>query len=268
MWASAWLADPSGPSTWPLLDRAHDLALDRAGSAVGTASGGFQSQTDVLRIQWDGFVDVESGIGSCQLDVLQLRSPGKTPLGQRCICSEVMRAPQCDCAASPATGASARCETITPRLQQIARRRPGEWRMSSWLDEPTSRGDDDDFEWTSGWLLSLDENDRDWGNLSVCVPSEPFNLGVAHVSELCTSSIDCAPATPYLRSLLHPDTDGRVLCVDVATVPWLVNSPGRFCCSPPTASGLCLPAAYSSVYRMPPPPRPARRWGEWAQSFG
>lgn len=138
--ASAWLCDPSSPpggTDSPAHGRpngrCHDIALDRQGGAIGTAGGGFLSHTDQLRVQWDGFADSDSGIASCRLDVLHIDVPGRTQLGQRCICSMVMPAPTCDCASSPRAAGTAVCRVVTSELQVIARSQPESWRTSTWV---------------------------------------------------------------------------------------------------------------------------------------
>ena len=49
--ASAWLCDPTLPSSFPPA-RCNDVALDRQAGVVGAAGGGFTSRADELRVQW------------------------------------------------------------------------------------------------------------------------------------------------------------------------------------------------------------------------
>ena len=56
------------------------------------ASDGFQSSNETMRVQWEGFIDLDSPVGTCVLDVYEVPFPGTRALGQSCTCSEVMPA--------------------------------------------------------------------------------------------------------------------------------------------------------------------------------
>ena len=239
--ATAWMCDPWGPPTYDghgRPTRCHDIALARV-SSVGSAEAGFQGATDTLRVQWEGFADTFSGIAQCQIDVEQVGSPGRVELGQRCSCSASLPAASCDCAPSPTSGMPARCEVVTAPLQELARAQPSAWQMAAWDD---LRSSEHPLDWAEE-LLEWRPSD---GPLSVCVPSEPFNLGGLPIGDQCTTSIECAPLTEVLLGRIHADADPRVLCVDQGAVPWLQQPRApKFCCDPPPtpAFGLCLPAA-------------------------
>ena len=242
-YASAWLCDPHTSSSSSLPARCHDIALDQAiGDAAG-AGGGFQAAQDRLHVQWEGFTDEPAGINRCRLDVVRVEPPGKTRLGQRCICSAAMPNPSCDCAPSESTGALARCELVTERLQAIAQSHPWAWRASFWTGAAATITEEQEFAWSFG-LLELEADELD--QISVCVPAESTNLGPAAVSEACQSMIECAPLTPFGHSVVHPAADPSVACVASASVPWLVRVAERFCCGiapSETETGVCLPAA-------------------------
>ena len=163
--ASAWLCDPSKPTSDPP-KRCHDIALNRQVGIVGTPGGGFQARKDALRVQWEGFADDASGIDYCQLQVLRVDHPGKAQLRQRCVCSKVMPSPSCDCAVSPALSTrTAACLVVDAALQAKVRSKPAHWRTSSWLDEAEPRTEASDFSWASGLLaVTADEV----GSVSMC----------------------------------------------------------------------------------------------------
>ena len=75
--ASALAMTPEPGTT---LERCHDLALDSPMGVVGRAGGGFTSSADTLRVQWEGFVDTDSGLGRCELDVVKVSYPSSPEL--------------------------------------------------------------------------------------------------------------------------------------------------------------------------------------------
>lgn len=259
--AKAWLCAPAPAdseddnalrSTTGAQNQCHDLALDRP-MGVGRAEGGFQASTHELHVQWEGFSDADSGISECQVAVEKVAYPGRRKLGERCTCSVAMPGPACDCAPSPETGVSARCEQVSPQLQTIARSRPSEWRSSRWDSRSGGPTEDEEFEWMSLLLDpdAFDLDDSEEVDFAVCVPETPFNLGNAAVSEECFSSIDCAPLSAKMRSYLHPNADQRAICVSTSFVPWWnVEQPARFCCKYTDAKKICLPAAMAAPWQF------------------
>ena len=254
-WAQAWLCDPRND-----LPRyhtpCHDISLDTTDGATGGVGGGFQSRTDRLRVQWTGFVETLSPIDRCHIEVLKVANPGRTRLGQRCVCSSAMPSPACDCEASAATGARARCVPITAHLQSIAMSRLVSWRTSTWNEQPPPVDDAEDFAWADG---ILDVAPKAFGTMSACVPADPFNAGSAGLSEGCLDDIECAPLSPVISSLIHEAADQRVICTDLKAVPWLqhrIDQP--FCCGPqPEDTAVCLPAAQARNFPpLPAPPPP------------
>ena len=254
-WAHAWLCDP-GQRHLPH-KAGHDISLDEINGPVGGVGGGFQSLTDRLRVQWTGFSDYLSGIDQCDIEVLKVTNPGKARLGQRCVCSGAMPRSTCDCEASVATGARARCVAITEQVQSIAMSRPDSWRTSKWNAEAPPIDDAEDFAWAAG---ILDLTPKELGTTSACVPAEPFNAGVIGLSEGCVDDIECAPLSPMLSSLIHETADQRVVCTSVTAVPWLQRRAERFCCVPHHEdTAVCLPAAQARSWPQlasPPPHAP------------
>lgn len=164
--ASAWLCAPEGEgrgsggggtTSDDALDVCPDLSF--ASHHTGVAGSGFQSSTHSMRVQWAGFEDGfgESGIGSCELKVLELSHPGETPLGERCRFSAVFPPPAGDCK-SIADG-TPRCDVATPTL----------------LAHP--------------WDFSVDQSVL---GERVCVPDA--NIGASPVSAACSYSHECAIA--------------------------------------------------------------------------
>ena len=244
-YASAWICDPGRPTADPP-ERCHDVTLDRHGAdSAGAAGGGFLSRTDELRVQFSGFDDPDSEVAECRLDVLNVPTPGKTPLGLQCICSEAMPPPYCDCGRSPVSEEmKGRCLTVDANLQQVAMAKPPSWRMSTWLAEQVPRPDNDDFYWADS---ILDASDDELGSLSVCAP--PIPIPKAGLSEACSVTGDCAPLTPGIISIIDGGTDQSVICVPKDVIPWYTHTPTRFCCSAPAeAYGVCLPSVQAAPW--------------------
>ena len=254
-YAHAWLCDP-GDRHLPY-KACHDISLDQANGPAGGVGGGFQSLTNQLRVQWIGFTDYLSGVDKCDIEVIKITNPGGTRLGQRCVCSSVMPSPTCDCQASVATGARARCVPVTAEVQSIAASRPDLWRTSRWNAQAQPADDAADFTWAEG-ILAL--TPQELGTTSACVPAEPFNLGTLGLSEGCVDDIECAPLSSTISSLIHEAADQRVVCTDMETVPWYQRRADQFCCYPEyTDTAVCLPAAQARNWpelASPPPYAP------------
>ena len=256
--ANAWLCDPNDPmlsalDSSPTARRCRDLSRARAGG-LGVAGSGFQSSTSTMHVQWEGFEDVNSGVIECEIGVERVSYPGRMRLGELCGCSPSFPSPACTCAPSPLTGAPARCQAVTSALHTLIsatpRQLPAMWRIASWDPSMSTGEEEDEFSWADT-LLGMSTG----GQLSACVPAEPFNVGHTAIGAACTDSVDCAPLTDGLMAVSHPNMDHRVLCVAAADVQWIANPPPNFCCAPPvSAERICLPAA--SALPLPPPPPP------------
>ena len=70
-----------------------------------------------MGVQWEGFEDYDSGIGFCDLSVIELGNANPIALGEPCACNGLQPEPTCNCARD-ADGMDARCEIITPLVKQ------------------------------------------------------------------------------------------------------------------------------------------------------
>ena len=200
-------------------------------------------------MQWQGFNDPDSGIGYCALDVWEVSSPGKSQLGQSCVCSEFMPSPTCNCESA------LRCATVTPTVQAFARSRHPAWRYSALIGAEERRSEDEDFMWTRGLL----DEDTAVGVDRICLPEAPANLGSVAVSEPCTWITDCAPLSSRALLSLPNGSDASVLCIEVQRVPWFrLPFADNFCCGAnQDVTAICLPAAWADAQQLAPPPPPA-----------
>ena len=267
--ASAWLCDPSLPSSEPP-SRCHDVSID--GARVGAASGGFLARADELRVQFEGFADPDSGVGSCRLEVIKVPHTGQIPLGQSCTCLEARStlASPCGCAPSP-SGRLAVCRAITESVLALAADPPEAWRMSYWSVDTASaaddydhedddEADDDDFSWLALILESTGQ-----GTFSACIPSDRPDHGTVPLSAACESDEECASLEPSILEALPAGADPSVKCVELSRIPWQREPPAQFCCGVPNGLGvfgLCLPVATAwpwleATAEAPVPPSPA-----------
>ena len=122
--AQVWLTDPSPScaSVWGAGDanRCPDIMLNAPPfGASNVASGGMQGDMSHMGVQWEGFDDYDSGIGYCDISVIEFGNTNPVALGERCSCTGLRPEPVCNCARDPA-GLDARCEIITPLMKKHA----------------------------------------------------------------------------------------------------------------------------------------------------